>query len=198
MNNKQNERLKYAAVILLICIIVAGAIFLFLVFRNRVGKLCPEGVQQESTEMMAEEIYEEYDEDFYEEKNQEMNLKGFSVGGSEKSSKKDKKAREENTGDYLCSYSSERILTEEDIEELEKEDYGDLPEDKTLIRMIINEMYARYGFEFQNEQIRDYFNQRDWYKNMTERESDMNLIYKNMSDVEKANVEFLTALEEEE
>lgn len=99
-------------------------------------------------------------------------------------------AEEENT-DYLCADSDQRELTEEDVTTLEDLQVEGLPADKGIIQMVINEMYARRGYQFEDQTIQDYFNSKTWYQEIAEKTTDMNAIYESMTDVEKANVEFL-------
>ena len=99
--------------------------------------------------------------------------------------------------DFLCSDSSSRMLTQEDIEELRSGTYKGLPEGKGIIQMVVNEMYARKGYQFGSQGIQDYFEARGWYRDIKQRNSDQESIYQNMSDIEKANVQFLSAFSED-
>lgn len=101
-------------------------------------------------------------------------------------------AREEDDDEYLCSFSSERLLTEADIRNLRAGVYDDLPEGKDIIQMVVNEMYARYGYQFNNQEILAYFEQKQWYNDIMGKTSDMDYIYQNMSEIEKENVSFLS------
>ncbi len=100
-------------------------------------------------------------------------------------------------GDYLCSDSAVRILTEEDIEKLRSGTYDDLPEGKGIIQMVVNEMYARKGYQFGVQGIQDYFETKEWYQKITERSHDQESIYQNMSEIEQANVQFLSSFSED-
>ena len=57
--------------------------------------------------------------------------------------------------------------------------------------MVINEMYAKKGYQFTDTAIQDYFNSKTWYQGIAEKTDDMDAIFNGMSDIEKANVEFL-------
>jgi len=105
----------------------------------------------------------------------------------------ERKSQEETESGYLCDYSSKRLMTEADIKELNKGTYENLPQGKTIIQMVINEMYARYGYQFQSEEIQKYFEQKKWYQDIAVKNTDMNNILKNMTETEKKNVEFLSA-----
>ena len=104
---------------------------------------------------------------------------------------------ENETDGYLCSDSSSRVLTQEDIEELQSGTYPDLPEGEGIIQMAVNEMYARKGYQFGSQGIQDYFEEKEWYRDIRQRNSDQKSIYQNMSDIEKANVQFLSSFSED-
>ena len=57
--------------------------------------------------------------------------------------------------------------------------------------MIINEMYARHGYQFTDAELTNYFNQKQWYSSIPNKTIDMDGIYNNMSSVEQANVTLL-------
>lgn len=99
--------------------------------------------------------------------------------------------------DYLCSDSSTRILTQEDVEKLQSGTYEDLPEGKGIIQMAVNEMYARRGYQFGSQSIQDYFETKGWYREIEGRSDDQESIYQNMSDIEQANVQFLSSFSED-
>mgnify|MGYP004518535221 CR=1 FL=1 len=95
---------------------------------------------------------------------------------------------------YLCSYSSSRLITEDDLDALQQEiDPDTLPTDKSVIQMVINEMYAKYGYQFKNEEIQAYFDAKEWYQDIDDKTSDMDGIFDDMTEIEQQNVEFLTA-----
>lgn len=97
------------------------------------------------------------------------------------------------TEDYLCSYSAEREITREEIDTYMSTDYSsyNFPGDRTIVQMIINEMYARHGYEFTDDELTQYFNNKEWYSSIDDKTNDMDKIYKGMSSVEQANVTLL-------
>ena len=98
---------------------------------------------------------------------------------------------QEGNTDYLCVESDQRELTEEDVTALQAQTVEGLPADKSIIQMVINEMYARKGYQFTDQAIQDYFNSKTWYQEIAEKTDDMDAVFEGMTDVEKANVEFL-------
>lgn len=103
----------------------------------------------------------------------------------------DSEAVKENSEEYICAYSSERRLTRDEIEDY-LEDYSsyNFPGNRSVIQMIINEMYARHGYEFSKDELTKYFNKKEWYRNIDDedRTDDMEGIYRNMSSIEQDNI----------
>lgn len=93
----------------------------------------------------------------------------------------------------LCPYSTEREITEGEIQEYLNRDNSsyNFPGDRTMIQMIINEMYALKGYAFLDEELQNYFNQKEWYLNLENKTDDMDEIYQNMSQIEQANITLL-------
>jgi len=74
--------------------------------------------------------------------------------------------------------SSEEIIDDDKIEELSDED----------LRLAINELYARHGYIFKDDGLREYFEQFDWYEeSITADDFSINMF----NDVERENVEKL-------
>lgn len=99
------------------------------------------------------------------------------------------------TSDYLCSYSSDRLLTDSDVEEYLNANYSEynFPEGINIIQMIINEIYAKHGYEFTDSKLSAYFSNKTWYKSNTNKVNDMNAVSDSMSEIEKKNVDFLNS-----
>lgn len=99
--------------------------------------------------------------------------------------------------DYLCSYSSDRLMTEADVQELKQGTYEGLPQGMGIIRMVVNEIYAKNGYQFGNEVIQEYFDQKQWYQAIPTRNAEMDSVIQEMTSTERANVEFLSPYIEE-
>ena len=99
------------------------------------------------------------------------------------------------TSDYLCSYSSDRLLTDSDVEGYLNANYSEynFPEGINIIQMIINEIYAKHGYEFTDSKLSAYFTNKTWYKSNTNKVNDMNAVSDSMSEIEKKNVDFLNS-----
>lgn len=78
------------------------------------------------------------------------------------------------TSDYLCSYSSDRLLTDSDVEGYLNANYSEynFPEGINIIQMIINEIYAKHGYEFTDSKLSAYFSNKTWYKSNTNKVND--------------------------
>ncbi len=99
------------------------------------------------------------------------------------------------TSDYLCSYSSDRLLTDSDVEGYLNANYSEynFAEGINIIQMIINEIYAKHGYEFTDSKLSAYFSNKTWYKSNTNKVNDMNAVSDSMSEIEKKNVDFLNS-----
>ncbi len=98
------------------------------------------------------------------------------------------------SGEYLCDFSSDRLITDADMAALEASDYGTLPAGESLVQMIINEIYARHGYRFDTEEIQRYFEAKQWYQDIGSYDSDMDEVKSRFSGIEKQNVEYLEKL----
>ena len=194
MKKNSSKTITVIAIILGVVFIATAGFSIFLLMGQRMPKLNPkynQELEEESEEVISSEVSASFD--------------GFEVkrAGSRKEEVKDTKPKEEQEeeeteeqteeqgADYLCEYSSERALDEEDLLSITQEHTEDMPEDKTIAQMIINEMYARHGYKFKSEAIQKYFDEKEWYQEIEEYNDDMNEIYKQMSDIEKENIDFL-------
>lgn len=99
------------------------------------------------------------------------------------------------TSDYLCSYSSDRLLTDSDVEGYLNANYSEynFPEGINIIQMITNEICAKHGYEFTDSKLSAYFSNKTWYKSNTNKVNDMNAVSDSMSEIEKKNVDFLNS-----
>jgi len=59
--------------------------------------------------------------------------------------------------DFILAFSSERALTDADLEGLSVHD----------LRIARNEIFARHGRMFANQELNDWFNSKEWYRSIT-------------------------------
>ena len=82
--------------------------------------------------------------------------------------------------------NSEYILPESDPRYVEQDEIDQLT--KNEVRLAINEIYARHGRIFENSELREYFESKDWYDGTIEPEDfDEDVL----NQYEKANVKLL-------
>ncbi|MBY2059442.1 YARHG domain-containing protein, partial [Clostridioides difficile] len=86
-----------------------------------------------------------------------------------------------NTEEYIISDSNSRYLTEDELNSYNKSD----------LALIRNEIFARYGYIFQNEEYRNYFSKKSWYSPKEGISAETSIL----SEVEKSNVELIKDLE---
>ncbi len=84
---------------------------------------------------------------------------------------------------YILPESSEYYLTDQDIEGMDAQE----------LNYARNEIFAKYGREFNSEELMDYFESQDWYMPVySPEEFDSNML----NQYEKENVKFLLSREE--
>lgn len=89
-----------------------------------------------------------------------------------------KENESESENGMIFPNSSEVEIASEDIKKLSDED----------LRYAVNEIYARHGYIFKDDQLRTYYEQYDWYKETIKPEDFSDSVF---SDVEKRNVQAL-------
>lgn len=125
--------------------------------------------------------YEEVDETKEYRSNKKITFDGKKITSADSPTEKNVT---ESQAELVFPDSDKTLLTDEQINETVK--------DKQTLRLAINEIYARHGYQFTSEEYINHFNQFDWYKNMP-KESDMNKVSAGFSETEKKNVEKLQA-----
>ncbi len=84
-----------------------------------------------------------------------------------------------DSDDYIISKSSYEYLTESDLSGLSNEE----------LRIARNEILARHGRRFNDEELQEYFNNRSWYKGTIEPDKFDSEVH--LSKVEEYNIQFL-------
>ena len=90
--------------------------------------------------------------------------------------------KEALSGDYILPESNTRLLTEGDLEGLSAHE----------LMLARNEIYARHGRKFIDEQIQAYFNGKSWYNGTIEAADFDSSV---LSEIERANISFIGAHE---
>ena len=84
--------------------------------------------------------------------------------------------------DYILSNSNSAYLTEKDLEGLTQEQ----------LRLARNELYARYGYIFEDEGLKNYFDQKSWYQGTVAKENFNESVF---NEYETANKDFIVNYE---
>ena len=88
-----------------------------------------------------------------------------------------------NEGEYIFSDSNSRYLSEEEIRNV----------DADKLKIARNEIFARHGYIFNDEELNQYFNSTSWYQG-TVRSDQFNMDWV-LNDFEKKNVELISLVE---
>ena len=115
----------------------------------------------------------------------------------EEADKVEKEKKKSNKNSYLWADSSKKKLTEDSaydiLEEVENMEYV-MPGDRSVARMIINELYAKHGAKFKDKEVQKFFNNKKWYKKIKKKVSTDKAFFK-MSKLEKKNIEILDKID---
>lgn len=90
--------------------------------------------------------------------------------------------KEDPANDYILKDSSSRVLDKAEASSLSKDQ----------LRLARNEIYARYGWDFEDEGLKSYFNSKAWYRPSFDVG---NISDSDLSDVETANRDLIVGLE---
>lgn len=109
------------------------------------------------------------------------------AAGTETASTKQTKNNTQDADDQQDeTENSEYILPESDTRYVDQDEIDQLT--KNEVRLAINEIYARHGRIFENSELREYFESKDWYDGTIEPEDfDEDVL----NQYEKANVKLL-------
>ena len=116
----------------------------------------------------------------------------------EKVKKEVNKSKKSGDG-YLFANSANKKLNRSSaldlIEKVDGKGYK-MPGDRSAARMIINEMYAKHGAKFKDNEVQKYFNKKSWYKKIKNKIS-TDKAFSKMSSLEKKNIEILDEIDKE-
>ena len=188
MEKKNKAGIVVAAIVLgILCVaMIAGCIMLCI--NGSAGKLSQKSSNAKKSDF--EETEETYGDGEYTGTGEDFEIVLAETVPEEEQDTPEEE--QEGSTDYLCEESDQRELTEEDVTALQNLTVEGLPEGKSIIQMVINEMYARKGYQFGDEAIQAYFDSKAWYQEITDRTDDMDAILEGMSEVEKTNIDFLS------
>ncbi len=120
-------------------------------------------------------------------------LNDSSIMGYREYVKKIAAGKTENRHDHeVLDENDDYILPDSSDKRLEKNDIKGFSEEQC--RIARNEIYARHGRKFKDEQLQEYFNNKSWYKGTTEPD-DFN--EKELNKIELDNINLITDYEKE-
>lgn len=91
-------------------------------------------------------------------------------------------------GDYILPQSAIRKLTEKDLKRIKNNAW--------LLKLARNEIFARYGREFNDQALQDYFYSKDWYDPIYGPEEFDEHVSEIVSDMEMKNAKFIKKYED--
>lgn len=185
MNKLLNKKEKVIFLIAAgICVIILGVLNIAITFMGK-ARLKQSGTQDTASSFQQEST----------SVNQNFQARGtfadIHIDGSANGMVQPEQVSVQNENEFLCPKAITSVLSEEDIENLKNTVYENLPQDKDIIQMVINEIYARNGYRFENQELQTYFEAKNWYVPSTDSEADMDSIYAGMSEIDKANIDLL-------
>ena len=112
---------------------------------------------------------------------------------TEEDKKEVKEEKKKSGTKYLFADSAKKKLNKKSaealVDKIESKDYK-MPGDRSVARMIINEMYAK----FKDKEVQKYFNKKSWYKKIKKKVS-TDKAFSKMSALEKKNIEVLDEID---
>lgn len=116
---------------------------------------------------------------------------------TEEDKKEVKEEEKKSDTKYLFADSAKKKLNKKSaealVDKIESKDY-EMPGDRSVARMIINEMYAKHGAKFKDKEVQKYFNKKSWYKKIKKKVS-TDKAFSKMSALEKKNIEVLDEID---
>ena len=184
--NRKNILDQYS---LIAIIIGATVIILILVIKfNMNSESYPNDLKQttapiETNEPAYSEDNNTQDSDIKSDMESENNENDIQSDINLKENKKKKSAKKEKNTDYIIPESSSRKLTKKDVK----------GKSARQLRIARNEIYARHGRLFVDQELQDYFDSKDWYLGYIEPEDFVET--EDLSKLERRNALFIRKFE---
>ena len=168
----------------MIAVFLGGSIFLGVTGSGIAGK--------EKSKVSKNEISKARAAMTQEQKEEKVLVKGldekyqFTQDGAASAKNESKKeSAGAESGDYVFPDSDTKLLTDADVSGLSAYD----------LYLARNEIFARHGRMFENEDLKAYFESKDWYNGtISPQEFDADITSR-LSDVEQANIEMIKKYE---
>lgn len=98
---------------------------------------------------------------------------------------------------YICSYISSRIITSTDFKAIESSNTEVFPGNRSVAQMMINEIFAKNGYQFKDQELQRYFDNKEWYQQLKQTltfTNDPAVVENRMNSIEKENKQFLESV----
>ena len=128
----------------------------------------------------------DYGNNNYNNRNYNNNSNGNNNGGY----RNDTNGNIDWSGDYYSGNNS-YVIDGSDTEVLDKSRVKDLSDE--VLRLALNEIYARHGRKFNSAELQEFFNGKDWYTPRYEPAEFDKMQNSLLNDVEKKNIAILAA-----
>lgn len=135
-------------------------------------------IWREDAKSISEKIKKEREAKAESMKAEQERLESESESRAEESRKAESEKEASASGDYILPDSNKRLLTDDDLEGLSANE----------LMLARNEIYARHGRKFVDEQIQTYFDSKSWYKGTVEAAAFDTSV---LSDIERKNISFI-------
>lgn len=170
----------YLLIILGVVLAAIVCVIIFFVVRNIKSK------NEESAAMTSEETMDEETDDSSSDEqadeSEEPDTTSKENSADENTTDESEEADEEDS-EYIIPDSDTRVITESDLEGL----------DEDQLRLARNELYARHGRMFKDEQLQAYFDSLSWYHGTIQPDDFTDEM---LTDIEKQNKDTIVAYEE--
>lgn len=140
---------KKGGMLLILILAAIALIFLAIIGVLAYKSLQPARVEDDSVALQKIETASDQEVDLAAEKPTEATTQA-----KKKETTEAKKEKESNQGDYILPDSSNKSLSAKDVSGLSKKE----------LRLARNEIYARHGRKFKDQELQAYFNGKSWYK----------------------------------
>ena len=159
------------AIIIAVCLLITAGVAAWFLLNHRTDTSSDNSVSNELKTELNQSTKKKEDADKAKKEDSEK----------EEETKEEAEA-EEKTDNYILPDSSKRILADSEVSGLSKSE----------LRLARNEIFARHGRMFDDQELQDYFNSKSWYRG-TIRPEDFSESM--LSETEKANIETIKKYE---
>ena len=170
------------AIIIAVCLLITAGVAAWFLLNHRTDTSSDNSVSNELKTELNESTNKKIKEEKESKKKKEDADKAKKEDSEKEEETKEEAEAEEKTDNYILPDSSKRILADSEVSGLTKSE----------LRLARNEIFARHGRMFDDQELQDYFNSKSWYRG-TIRPEDFSESM--LSETEKANIETIKKYE---